>query len=422
MSGFLRHTLTDPEFIAAHRQRPQDFTRTRALPFATVVTWLLLNFQSSMRQSLQRLLDDLCHGRFTAVTKGAISQARVKLKASALIALNEGLLRQADEGARLARWMGHRLLAIDGSSLHLHAFAELAKAFGGLHHGNGLRPLARVSFAFDVLNRVVVSAALAPWKQGERALFAQQLDAFNDDDLLLFDRGYPALWLFALVRARGAHFCARLDEGQWSRAFDLLLNQTRELCYVAPLSRRAQRVCAEFGVQCTSLRLRVLRVKLPNGEHEYLVTSLLDAQRYPHHLFADLYDRRWGVEEAFKQIKARLTVENFSGKSALAVEQDFHARVLLLNLTNLFVLEADRRIARDTAHRQHRYQANRHFALALLRKTLPRLVLASTGVRLIGALLQRMSSEAESIRPERSYPRDFKRARCRYPLAYKAVA
>ena len=61
-----------------------------------------------MRQSLQRLLDDLCHGRFTAVTKGAISQARVKLKASALIALNEGLLRQADEGARLARWMGHR--------------------------------------------------------------------------------------------------------------------------------------------------------------------------------------------------------------------------------------------------------------------------------------------------------------------------
>lgn len=207
-----------------------------------------------------------------------------------------------------------------------------------------------------------------------------------------------------------------------ARAFDLLLNQTRELCYVAPLSGRAQRVCAGFGVQCTSLRLRVLRVKLPNGEHEYLVTSLLDAQRYPHHLFADLYDRRWGVEEAFKQIKARLTVENFSSKSALAVEQDFHARVLLLNLTNLFVLEADRRIARDTAHRQHRYQADRHFALAQLRKTLPRLLLASTGVRLIGTLLQRMSSEAESIRPERSYPRDFKRGRCRYPLAYKAVA
>lgn len=93
---------------------------------ATVVTWLLLDFQSSMRKSLQRLLDDLSDGRFGAVTNGAISQARAKLKASALIALNDGLLRHADEGARPALWMGHRLLAIDGSSLHLHAYSALA--------------------------------------------------------------------------------------------------------------------------------------------------------------------------------------------------------------------------------------------------------------------------------------------------------
>lgn len=422
MTDLLRRTLTDHNFIDAHRQRPQDFTRQRALPFATVVTWLLLNFQSSMRQALQRLLDDLSGGRHSAVTKGALTQARAKLKPSALIALNEHIVRHAEQGGRLARWMGHRLLAVDGSSLRLHAFPELAKAFGGLRHGSGLRPLARVSFAFDVLNRIVVSAALAPWKQGERALFAQQLDAIGADDVMLFDRGYPALWLFALVRSRGAHFCARIDAGLWSRAFDLLLNDTSELCYVARLSERARRVCAEFGVDCTSLRLRVVRVRLTSGEHEYLVTSLCDAERYPRHLFRDLYARRWAVEESYKQLKCRLTVENFSGKSALAVEQDFHARVLLMNLTNLFVLEADRRIHKQCAHREHRYQANRHYALAQLRRWLPRLLLGRATVALVTTILQRLASEPEAVRPDRSYPREPRPLQRGYPFAYKAVA
>jgi hypothetical protein len=422
LTDLLRRTLTDRDFIDAHRQRPQDFTRQRALPFATVVTWLLLNFQSSMRQALQRLLDDLSGGRQSAVTKGALTQARAKLKPSALIALNASIVRHAEQGGRLARWMGHRLLAVDGSSLRLQAFAELAKAFGGLRHERGLRPLARVSFAFDVLNRMVVSAALAPWKQGERALFAQQLDAMGAGDMMLFDRGYPALWLFALVRSRGAHSCARIDAGLWSRAFDLLVNDTRELCYVAHLTERARRVCGEFGVECASLRLRIVRVRLATGEQEYLVTSLCDAERYPLHLFGDLYARRWAVEEGYKQLKCRLTAENFSGKSALAVEQDFHARVLLMNLTNLFVLEADRRIDKRCAHREHRYQTNRHYALAQVRRWLPRLLLGRATVTLVAMILRRLSSEPEAVRPERSYPREPRPLQRGYPFAYKAVA
>jgi hypothetical protein len=34
----LRGMLTYPEFIAAHRAHPQDFTREHALPFETVVS------------------------------------------------------------------------------------------------------------------------------------------------------------------------------------------------------------------------------------------------------------------------------------------------------------------------------------------------------------------------------------------------
>lgn len=318
-----------------------------------------------MRQTLQRLLDNLPGGGIAA-TKGAISQARTKLKDSALVAINRLVLGQAEGGLSSARWMGHRLIAVDGSSLRLPQSAQIIEAFGGSQHRRGLRPLARVAVAFDVLNRVIVGAALSPWKQGERSLLTQLLQDLRAGDLVLLDRGYPALWLFALLQAHGVHFCARLDTGLWGRTLDLLQHGTHELCYVACLSKRAKAVCAAFGVDLAVLRLRVVRVRLKSGEDEFLVTSLLDAERYPLHLFSDLYARRWAVEESFKQLKARLTAENFSGKTALSVRQDFHARVLLANLVNLFALTSDRRIRAQDRHRQrrHAHQTNRHYALA----------------------------------------------------------
>jgi hypothetical protein len=37
-----------------------------------------------------------------------------------------------------------------------------------------------------------------------------------------------------------------------------------------------------------------------------------------------LYHTRWPVEEDYKALKSRIEVENWSGKSVLAVYQDFH--------------------------------------------------------------------------------------------------
>lgn len=65
------------------------------------------------------------------------------------------------------------------------------------------------------------------------------------------------------------------------------------------------------------LQARLIRVELESGEVEVLITSLLDAQAYPHRLFAKLYALRWGVEENYKREKQRLEIENFSGRPPL---------------------------------------------------------------------------------------------------------
>jgi len=70
-----------------------------------------------------------------------------------------------------------------------------------------------------------------------------------------------------------------------------------------------------------------------------MMTSLLDSVTYPAADFAALYHSRWRIEEAFKRLKHRLALENTSGLSWLAAQQDFGAKILADNLHALTVLE-----------------------------------------------------------------------------------
>ena len=57
---------------------------------------------------------------------------------------------------------------------------------------------------------------------------------------------------------------------------------------------------------------------------------------------------RWGVEKNYKCLKQWIEIENFSGKSALSVNQGFYAKVLTSNLTAMVVNAAQKQIDKTT--------------------------------------------------------------------------
>ncbi len=65
--------------------------------------------------------------------------------------------------------------------------------------------------------------------------------------------------------------------------------------------------------------------------------ALLDEKAYPTPVFKKLYSLRWGVEENYKREKQRIEIENFSGRSVEVICQDFHAKILALNLSAMVV-------------------------------------------------------------------------------------
>ncbi len=83
------------------------------------------------------------------------------------------------------------------------------------------------------------------------------------------------------------------------------------------------------------LKVRLVSLRLPNGELEVLATSLLDEVAYPTAEFLTVYHWRWGHETFYLMLKGRLELENFSGQTVEVVEQDVPAALLLANLKSV---------------------------------------------------------------------------------------
>ena len=118
-----------------HRRSATDFIRNRVLTLPNVVL-LLANL---MKSSLQTELDNyfmIISGDGVAartVTKSAFCAARMKLKSSAFIELNDYLMKLIANGFTPKRWHGLDLRAIDGSTLRMPDTHDVIEAFGRVY-------------------------------------------------------------------------------------------------------------------------------------------------------------------------------------------------------------------------------------------------------------------------------------------------
>jgi hypothetical protein len=158
---------------------------------------LLLNFRKgSLQDELDQFFETLAETdhKVQSLTPGALCRARQKLNPEALNALHHKLLTEIEQRIDLRRWRGLRILAVDGSTGRLPNTPDIERAYGRQAGSNV--PMARFSRLYDVLNGLVVMADMAPYQTSERDLAANYLSSLKPDDLVLYDRGYPAFWLF----------------------------------------------------------------------------------------------------------------------------------------------------------------------------------------------------------------------------------
>lgn len=401
-------------FAEQARLQPSVFTRKRRLPLATLVNFLFNAPRAGLQSELDGFFDHALHDdAVRSPGKSALCQARRQLRPQALRELIPYSARLCTQHAEAPLWHGYRVLALDSTVLKVPKVPECAAHFGGMQPSNAaFRPLARASALLDVARGTFVDAVLGGYAEDDRSLAARHLQHLGSGDLLVMDRGYPARgWLGQLVE-RQVRFCARMPE-HWRQVKTFLRGAADD----------AQ---VSLGTAKAPLTLRLLRFVLPRGTCLVLVTNVLDETLSPED-FAALYRERWRIEEAFKLIKARLQVENFSGVLPHTVEQDFYATLVRSNCAAALALAARPEEASlgtpPVNARGWRVKLNRTLALKSLRHYLPQLLLALHPAATLARLIQRLraSHALERTRPGRSSPRRERVRLAEFHPAYKAA-
>ena len=87
--------------------------------------------------------------------------------------------------------------------------------------------------------------------------------------------------------------------------------------------------------------MRLIKIKLPNGEKRIFLTSLLDKTKYSHKEITDLYYERWEIEEQYRKNKYLFYVQNFHSTNGDGIKQEIYAQLYLNNLTRIVINDAE---------------------------------------------------------------------------------
>lgn len=326
--------IRDPFFRIKHKLYPTAFMRDRKLPFSAVVGMLLRMVKQSVQITcnwLGNLLGD------EPASKQAFSQARQKISAECFMDLMEsGLEVNYQKAGHKGLWRGFRLIAGDGSTLRLPESEELAEAFGRwpTQSGQASPPVARISEFSDMTCKLVLSGRIAPCLISEEELAREQLPEvvakmrrFGQKKLLfVYDRGYPSEQFINQHLDLGVDFIFRLP-----RNFNMAVKDIYERG-----NPEAYLLKESWPL------LRVVQFDLPSGEREILLTSLRDEILYRPQALSEVYQGRWtSMEEGYKKQKITMQLENFSGKTALAIRQEYWATLTVANLIEMGCIEEE---------------------------------------------------------------------------------
>jgi len=380
-------------YLNSSKENPQDFTRNRKMPFSKLIRFMLTRVKGSTQNALEKYFDKL--GEDIHMTQQALSEARSKLKVYAFSHLFYLTARIA-YGGYYDTFKGYRVTAIDGSKIALPDI-ELLKTIYGVMGANSSSPTAQGSICYDVLNKVVVDAQIEPLVVDERTLALRHIKNMElsrrfEKELVIMDRGYASFDLVSELRKENIAFLIRVKS-----KFNKDIDAQTEPDGIVALRKEG----------CTDMEVRVIKVTLDSGETETLITSLFEEDMGVDD-FKELYHLRWPVETKFDEVKNKLEIENFTGNSRKAVEQDFYATMYLANIAAAARWEAqaiveDERKGKDN---KYEYQVNVNHEIGVLKDRFIYALAGNNASKEIEKIIWLLAKRVCAIKPGRSFGRN----------------
>ena len=329
--------------MEAHKSQyvaePQkDFSRNRKVSFYDMMWFLLFIGANSMSEEIRRSFN---HKDFSYISEAAILKSRSKIK---VLAFEQLFHKFNDTLENPKEYKGYRVLALDGSDFSsLYSaqseYATISNQYGGANR-------MHVNFAYDILNKNFFDCLIeAKNKADERKGAIKMLSSLAESEkiLAIMDRGYDGLKVFEHCnRIENLSYLIRIRSGM-TKEIKALPDKELDLDLKFEVRTQRKRLPYKMKIQAwdmeqpCSVSFRLVKVRLKD---KWLVLATnLPRQEFSTQTLKNLYEKRWKIELAFRDIKHALGALHFHSKKDLFNLQEFFAHLIRYNLTSRIICQ-----------------------------------------------------------------------------------
>jgi Transposase DDE domain len=249
--------------------------------------------------------------------------------------------------------------------------------------------------------RSVLDAVFDPITTGELDQARHLARSLRAGMLLLADRNYAAADLIGVLHATGAQLLIRCKTGRRLP----VLRRCRDGSWLSTVGGLPVRVLdARIAVSTADGHAHT-------GDYR-LVTTLLDARRYPAGELIRLYHQRWEIETAYLELKSSILAGRvLRSRTPDGVDQEIHALLIVYQLLRTAMVDAtDSRPGLDPD------RASFTTALNAARDQITQAagVIADTVINLVGVIGERVLANLLPDRRVRTKTRMIKRSNSKY--------
>jgi hypothetical protein len=256
-------------------------------------------------------------------------------------------LRSAEEWANRSasadRWRGLALYGVDGTTLRVPDSADNRAHFGGHDSGrhDGGRderqsgyPLMKLVALMALRSHVIGAAVFGPYATDERTYAKSLWQTVPDHSLMLVDRNHLQASVLVPLMSTGVerHWITRAKSTTVFRTIERLGAGDELVEFeVRDEARRQDPTLPKY------YDVRAIKYQRKGYRPQLLLTSLVDAVKYPAAELLELYHERWEIELGFGELKTDMLerLETIRSKSPQAVAQEMWGLLIAYNLIRL---------------------------------------------------------------------------------------
>ena len=386
----LQRQIESLEPTACAKNPAKDFSRSRKLPLPSLINAILRMEGTSLGNELISIFPKAEE----TPSASAFVQQRSKIKPGVFDDLFHSFVSEVDSLLAPSTLNGLRLLAVDGSRIHVPTDPTHLSSFVPQSRNEAAHNMLHLNAMYDLLSRIYVDEIVQDYHEAnEQKAFIDMVDRSDLQNVLVMaDRGYESYNNLAHVAEKGWFFLVRgkaVDSNGIASALNLPASDSFDVSVDLNITRRQTNKTKELfadrnhyryishsqtfdylpakarasdPVEWYRLSFRVVSFPITEDACEIIITNL-PANLYPAEEIKRLYSLRWGIETSFRDLKYTVGLLYFHSRKVEYIRHEIVARLIMYNFFELITAH----VIIHKKKRKHEYKVNFSSAVHICR-------------------------------------------------------